>query len=310
MTPEGIDALIKELSAKEGFADYGAAIASPLEMDIARLRESIRDGFNGDMEYMARNIELRENPSLLLEGVKSVLCFLAPYKPLERQSDFYPRIASYAYGEDYHKIVRDKLYSICVSLKNLIPDVKYRVFCDSAPVMERAWAAKAGLGFIGKNTFLISKRHGLHTIIGVILLNKEVIYGSSVKEGCGSCRRCLEACPAGALLEERRLDARRCISYQTIESKVSRPEEGHSALNNCGWVFGCDICLEACPWSSKGGPSEWKEFSVLHHGESGGRITEITKEMWLRMDLEYFERWFSKSPLMRAGLIKIKNNML
>lgn len=310
MTPEGIDALIKELSAQEGFADYGAAIASPLEKDIARLRESIRDGFNGDMEYMARNIELRENPALLLEGVKSVLCFLAPYKPSERQSGIYPRIASYAYGEDYHKIVRDKLYSICTTLKSRIPDVKYRVFCDSAPVMERAWAAKAGLGFIGKNTFLISKRHGLYTIIGVILLNKEVIYGSSVKEGCGSCRRCLEACPTSALLEERRLDARRCISYQTIESRVDGSEEANSAPSDCGWVFGCDICLEACPWSSKGEPSEWKEFSVLQHGENGGRITEITKEMWFTMDQEYFDRWFSKSPLKRADLIKIKNNML
>lgn len=308
MTPEQTDTLIRELSLKEKFIGYGAARITTMKDDSLLLEESIGRSYNADMKYMARNLNLRENPSLLMEGTKSVLCFLAPYKPTESQSDNFPGVASYAYGRDYHKVIKDKLYRICFALKERIPDVKFRVFCDSAPLFERAWAARAGLGFIGKNTFLISKKHGLHTLLGIILLDREVVYGSAVSGGCGKCTRCLDACPAGAIVAPNKLDARRCISYQTIESAKAREYEEFPAEKG-KWIFGCDICLNACPWSSKGEPTDWDEFLPIRHGESKKRLTETTIEEWLSMDEEYFKRWFSDSPLMRAGLNKIKNNI-
>ena len=308
MTPEQADTLIRELSIKEGFVEYGAAKAQVLTEDISRLKQSLNKGYNADMKYMAGNLHLREDPSRLLEGAMSVLCFLAPYKPSTLQKKNFPLIASYAYGKDYHKIIKDKLYTICSELKERIPDLRYRVFCDSAPVLERAWASKAGLGFIGKNSFLISKKHGLHTLIGVILLDKEVVYGEHVSGGCGSCTKCIDTCPAGAIVSPKEIDSRRCISYQTIESGRMRSEEDFPA-SDTGWIFGCDICLNACPWSAKGDVTSWKEFSPLTHGEAEQSLTETSYEDWLSMDEEYFKKWFSNSPLMRAGLNKIKNNI-
>ncbi|MDD2490673.1 MAG: tRNA epoxyqueuosine(34) reductase QueG [Bacteroidales bacterium] len=308
MTPEQIDNLIRELSEKEGFADYGAASYDKLTKDRRVLEEHNQKGYSADMHYLKKNLNLREDPQLLLDGARSVLCFLAPYKPSLTQTGSFPLIASYAYGLDYHKIVKDKLYRICHSLKDKISDIKFRVFCDSAPVFERAWAVRAGLGFIGKNSFLISKKCGLHTIIGIVLLDREVLYGTPLKEACGKCTKCIDACPSGALVSPKNLDARRCISYMTIESKRVKSEEELQISKN-GWFFGCDICLNACPWSSKGSVTSWKEFTPLLHGSSRRIITETTKEEWLAMDYEYFEDWFSDSPLKRAGLNKIKDNI-
>lgn len=308
MTPEQIDNLVRKLSNKEGFVDYGAAKYEKLEDETHNLRNYVNLGYHADMQYLVKNISLREDPSLLLEGVKSILCFLAPYKPSLIQSESLPKIASYAYGTDYHKVVRDKLYNICNILKESIPDVKYRVFCDSAPLLERAWAARAGLGFIGKSTFLISKRYGLHTIIGVVLLDREVSYGEKGKDSCGTCTRCIDACPSGALVSPRMLDARRCISYQTIESPKMKLEEDYQ-VDKRNWIFGCDICLNACPWASKGEHTTWDSFKPLKHGQDERLITEISNEEWISMDEESFSKWFSDSPLMRAGLNKIKDNI-
>ena len=308
MTPLERDNIIRGLSAEEGFAEYGAAEICIMEAERAFLEESVSNGYNADMQYLAKNIHVRENPALLLDGAKSVLCFLAPYKPMIIQERSFPGIASYAYGLDYHKIIKDKLYKICASLRERESDLKYRVFCDSAPVFERAWGARAGLGFIGKNSFLISKKYGLHTLIGVILLNREVLYGERVREGCGGCSRCIDACPVNAIVSPRVIDSRRCISYQTIESLRVRSEEVFPASKG-EWIFGCDICLNACPWSSKGDTTSWESFSPLLHGESGNLITEISDESWLNMEDDYFNKWFKESPLMRAGLNKIKDNI-
>lgn len=310
MTPEQIDNLVRKLSKDEGFVDYGAARIEKLENETYNLKKYINLGYHADMQYLVKNISLREDPSLLLEGVKSILCFLAPYKPSLIQSESLPKIASYAYGTDYHKVVRDKLYYICNILKESIPNIKYRVFCDSAPLFERAWAVRAGLGFIGKNTFLISKKYGLHTIIGLVLLDREVVYGDKDKgkDSCGTCTRCIDACPSGALVSPRMLDARRCISYQTIESPKMKLEEDYQ-VDKRNWIFGCDICLNACPWASKGEHTTWDIFKPLKLYNEERFITEISNEEWISMDEEYFSKWFSDSPLMRAGLNKIKDNI-
>ena len=308
MTPLERDNIIRGLSAEEGFAEYGAAEICIMEAERAFLEESVSNGYNADMQYLAKNIHIRENPALLLDGAKSVLCFLAPYKPMIIQERSFPGIASYAYGLDYHKIIKDKLYKICASLRERESDLKYRVFCDSAPVFERAWGVRAGLGFIGKNSFLISKKHGLHTLIGVILINKEVLYGEIESEGCGACRRCIDACPVNAILSPKVIDSRRCISYQTIESRRMRHEEEFPASKG-EWMFGCDVCLNACPWSSRGEISSWECFQPLLHGEPGKFITETSDKIWLDMEDDYFNKWYKNSPLMRAGLNKIKENI-
>lgn len=308
MTPGQLHIIIKEEAAKHGFAAYGAARACKLDSDIARLENWLDKGFHAEMGYMARNITLREDPSLLLPGAKSVLCFLAPYKPEQYQKPEFPQIASYAYGVDYHKVIKDKLHLICKKIREHFPEMKARVFSDSAPVMERAWAAKAGLGFIGKSNFLISKKEGLHNLIGVIITDIETEYGEPVSNACGSCTRCIDSCPAGALTAPFSLDARKCISYQTIESGRMREEE-EQLIPPSDYIFGCDICLMACPWAGRGEQTGWEEFKPLKIENSGKLITDLTAEDWTEMDEESFKRDFSSSPMMRAGLEKIKNTI-
>lgn len=308
MTPGQLHIIIREEAAKYGFAAYGAARACKLDEDMVRLEKWLSRGFHADMGYMARNIQLREDPSLLLPGAKSVLCFLAPYKPAKYQDAELPQIAAYAYGEDYHKVIKDKLHLICKKIREYIPGMNARVFSDSAPVLERAWAAKAGLGFVGKSNFLISKTHGLHNLIGVIITDIETEYGEPVSNGCGSCTRCIESCPSGALTAPFSLDAGKCISYQTIESKKQREEE-ERLIPPSDYIFGCDICLKACPWSGRGEPTGWEEFKPLKIENSGRLITDLTTEEWEKMDRESFSTVFALSPLMRAGLEKIKNTI-
>lgn len=308
MTPGQLHIIIKEEAAKHGFAAYGAARAGKLDADITRLENWLDRGFHADMGYMARNISLREDPSLLLPGAKSVLCFLAPYKPAKYQDPALPQIASYAYGKDYHKIIKDKLHLICKEIREHFPGMNARVFSDSAPVLERAWAAKAGLGFIGKSNFLISKTHGLHNLIGVIITDIETEYGEPVSNACGSCTRCIESCPSGALMAPFSLDAGKCISYQTIESKRGREEE-EKLIPPSDYIFGCDICLKACPWAGRGEQTGWEEFKPLKIENSGRPVTELTADEWREMDEDGFRRDFASSPLMRAGLEKIKNTI-
>ena len=308
MNGEELYEAISALSLKAGFVDFGAAPVEKLTVDRLNLEEYLSEGHNAGMEYMAKNMSLREDPRLLLEGAKSILCFLAPYKPLVPQEQSLPQIASYAYGKDYHRVIKDKLYGITQEIKKLIPDAKSRVFTDSAPVFERAWAARAGLGFIGKNTFLISRNYGLHTLIGIIILDQEIKYGGAIKPGCGKCTKCLDSCPTGAISRPFRVDARKCISYQTIESKSEyAQEEFRIDLNNS--IFGCDICMRACPWSNKGEPGLWQEFMPPILDKYSKRLTELTAEDWNGMDEDTFNFYFSDSPLSRAGLKKIKSGL-
>lgn len=301
--------LIETCSKEQGFLDYGAAPYRKMLPEAERIENYIEKSFDAGMDYMKRNLDLRRDPELLMKGTKSIMCFLAPYKPEYEQQEGVPKIATYAYGADYHKVVKDKLYLIVEKMRTLLPDLKARVFVDSAPVMEREWAREAGLGFIGRNNFLISKKYGLHTFIGIILVSETLKYSENVvSNGCGKCNSCIDTCPTGALAEPFCLDARKCISYQTIESKVNHGSE-EFVIDHRNWIFGCDICLNACPWSQKGETTGWKEFNPLFSKIYNKSILSFTKEEWKSIDSESFSEIFENSPLKRAGIIKIHNNL-
>ena len=308
MCNEELHNYILNLSEETGFVAYGAVKVQKLTEERGYLESYIKDSCHATMGYLARNLDLREDPSLLFEGAKSILVFLFSYKPVQRSIKGLPAIASYAFGLDYHIFIKERLKLLAEKIKVHRPQMKYRVFTDSAPVFERALAKLAGLGFIGKNTFLISKTAGVHTLIGTIFINEEVLYNEPVvKEGCGNCTKCIDACPTGALSSPFRLDSRRCISYQTIESK---PEESDQLLpiERGEYIFGCDICLNACPWSSRGGETTLNEFTPLKD-PLGRSILSYTPEDWINLGEEQFRDIFSCSPLLRTGLRKIKMNV-
>ena len=245
------------------------------------------------MEYLARNVEKRFDPALLVPGAESVLCFLAPYGPASGG------VAGFAQGVDYHKIVKDRLYAVIQDLKEQFPSFVGRPFVDSAPVLERYWAVRAGLGFIGQNNFFISPEYGLRTIIGVIVCNipgeRFVPHAPLPVTECGACGACQRACPSGALYAPFRLDARKCISYQTIESKepvTTSLEARH------GWRFGCEECMHACPWDK---PLEPLPEFETHRAE----IEAMKPDDWAGLSEEEFERRFADSGLMRAGYGKL-----
>ena len=309
MNIEELHSKIESLTGELGFLEYGAAPYRKMLPETDRLRLSLSKSYNAGMDYMARNIELRADPELLLKGTKSVMCFLASYKPEFEQKEGVPKIAAYAYGEDYHKVIKDKLYIIIERMRPLLPKMKARVFVDSAPVLEREWAKEAGLGFIGKNNFLISKKFGIHTFIGTILIDKELKYSNAtIKNGCGNCNSCIEACPTGALAGPFCLDARKCISYQTIESKeFHNSEEFQINLNNS--IFGCDICMKACPWSNKGESTKWDQFKPIFSKLHNKSIIDFEREDWKTLGGEDFLQIFNNSPLKRAGISKIQDNL-
>jgi len=309
MTTLCIDELLLRWAEELGFADCGVAKAGLMTDAMRNFRESLDKGFHGDMAYLEKNLEIREDPSLLLPGVKSVICLLAPYRQSEKQQPGCPAVASYAWGEDYHDVIKKKLREIVRRMKIEIPELEARVFTDSAPLLERLWAREAGLGFIGKNGLLISKKHGVHNLIGIILVNVEMKYSESiVRDGCGKCSQCLDGCPTGALTAPYIMDARRCISYQTIESKRMYEEEEFKVTHSC-YIFGCDACIEACPWANRGSFTTWPGFSPLYSSVHGKKTIEFSPEEWAGLCEDDFKEIFKNSPLKRAGISKIKNNL-
>ena len=287
--------LIKIDKHKYGFLDFGAArvekVSEDRQGDFGRFLE---EGRHADMAYLARNVEKRFDPAQLVPGAESVLCFLAPYGRAGGG------VAGFAQGVDYHKVVKDRLYAVILDLKAQFPAFEGRPFVDSAPVLERYWAVKAGLGFIGQNNFFISPEFGLRTIIGVILCNipadRFAPHAPLPVTECGACGACLRACPSGALRAPFDLDARKCISYLTIESHepVDIPLAERS-----GWRFGCEECMRACPWDKPLQPLP--EFET-HRAD----IAAMTEEGWEALSEEEFEKRFADSGLRRAGLDHLK----
>ena len=277
------------------FDAWGVARIESIEEEIARLNEWTSHDYHGEMQYMTRNIELRANPCELLPEARSMIMVLMNYYPREWQSDSQPRIAAYAYGNDYHHIVKSKLTLLADEINKVSPH-KYAVFCDSAPVMERAWAARAGLGWIGKNGMLVNPKLGTFTFIGTLITTLELEPNTPMANRCGRCRKCIEACPTKAILENKTIDARRCLSYQTIEKRGDMDDELVDLAGNT--LYGCDRCQLACPWN---------RFAKPHNHIELNPIEGIFELDWSTMSRSEFNKRLKFSPMQRAGLKKIKS---
>ncbi len=313
---------ITELAGRLGFAAVGCAKAEALGIEADRYEAAGSNGCFASMGYLERNTDKRRDPRLLVPGAESVLVFLAPFgdnapkKPRGESGETSLRVSEFALGLDYHKVIKDKLYLIAKLIKdsykergsegdcapgNILEEPVCRVFTDSAPVMERAWAVRAGLGFIGKNNFLISPECGIKNFIGVIVTSAIFPYyretdikrQAILDRGCGNCTRCIEACSQHALCAPYTLDASKCLSYKTIESRSLAEEV------NRNWIFGCDDCMNACPWNSRN-RSGWKEFSSLRT-----LVESTTPDFWEALEESDFMTLFKDSPLLRAGRKKI-----
>jgi epoxyqueuosine reductase len=294
---------IKAEALRLGFTDCGFSRAEALPEDATRLKEWLDQGHHARMGYMANHFEKRTDPTLLVEGAKSVISLLYNYytDKSQKYSDA-PVLSKYAYGKDYHFVMKEKMNLLFDFIQSEFGQVEGRVFVDSAPVLDRAWAQKAGLGWIGKNSNLISRKAGSFVFIGELITNLELDY-NQVPEGdfCGSCTRCIEACPTDAILTNRTLDAGLCISYQTIENKGTIDGELEGKLANR--FFGCDICQDVCPWNRQ----------AVNHGEpefepSPG-VLGLNREEWENLDRETYTLLFKGSAVKRAGYPKIKETI-
>lgn len=256
---------------------------------------------HGQMGYMANHFDMRLDPTLLVPGAKSVVSLMLNYYPKEHQPEGIPKISKYAYGEDYHKVIKRKLKEFINTLKERIGDVNGRAFVDSAPVLDRAWAKNSGLGWIGKNGNLINKGAGSFFFLAELIIDLELEYDGPVKDYCGSCTRCIDACPTGAIVEPMVVDGSRCISYYTIELRDAIPNSEKGKFDN--WAFGCDICQDVCPWNRFSKPTTIAEFSPNAEG------LNMTENNWEEITEEVFGRVFTKSALKRAGFNGIKKNI-
>lgn len=298
---------IETLSAELGFVDFGVAQVRELSQDKQFYITSMNSGFFTYMGYLQRNLDKRFNPAQLVEGAQSVLVFLAPYSLPQKECLSKKGIAEYALGEDYHKVIKDKLFVVMEHIKKSYPNFSGRAFTDSAPILERAWGVKAGLGFIGQNNFLISPSSGIKNLIGVIVANvplpdKFSLFPSlqekieKAKNGCKTCNKCLQTCKNGSLKAPYTLDARKCTSYLTIESKEMKEQMKNEGIENFwGWYYGCDMCLDVCPWNGKN-KEGWEEFrSNLE------LLKNADYSWWSNLSDEEFKEIFKDSPLLRGG---------
>lgn len=286
-----------------GFDQCGIAKAAPLDEDARRLEKWLQHGFHGEMHYMSNHFELRVDPTKLVPGAKSVITMLYNYFPEETQNSSAPKVAKYAYGEDYHLIIREKLKIFLQSIREKLGNIEGRGFVDSAPVLERSWAQKSGLGWIGKNGNLINKKMGSFFFIATLITDLELEPDiPHAKDYCGTCSKCVDACPTEAILINKTIDASKCISYFTIELKSKDfPEDLSSKSEN--WIFGCDICQDVCPWNRFSTPHQQPELQPLKE------LMQFDIEDWLHLDEERFKIIFKQSPLKRSGFEGIKRNL-
>ena len=292
---------IKNKSIELGFISCGISKSGFLENEIGRFESWLKNNYHGKMSYMERNFDKRMDTTKLVSGSKSVISLLFNYYPSKEINNDSFKISKYAYGKDYHFIIKDKLKSLLSSMRNEIGEIDGRVFVDSAPIMEKAWAKKSGLGWVGKNTNLISKKTGSFFFIAEIIVDLELEYDGEVTDHCGSCTACLDACPTDALYEPYKIDASKCISYFTIELKDQFPNDLKKDFND--WIFGCDICQDVCPWNKFSIPN--KEPLLNPKNE----INQYSKKDWLELTDEVFKVVFKETPLERTKFKGLKRNI-
>lgn len=303
MNIEKNTAIVKETARVLGFDFCGISKAQFLSDDAKRLETWLNKGMHGSMQYMENYFDLRTDPAKLVPGARSVITLLINYFPEKTRQDETIKISKYAYGKDYHDIIREKLNHFFFLLREKIGDIHGRGFVDSAPVLERSWAQKSGLGWIGKNGNLINKEAGSFFFIASLITDLELLPDEAgVKDYCGTCTRCIDDCPTEAILPDKIVDGSKCISYFTIELKDALiPEKMKGKFDN--WMFGCDVCQDVCPWNSFAKPATAGHFTPLPE------ILNFTAEDWNEMTEEQFKVIFKNSPLKRTKFSGIKRNL-
>ena len=291
--------LIKEEAKRLGFLSCGISKAGFLEEEAPRLESWLNKNRHGQMSYMENHFDKRLNPTLLVDDAKSVVSLLLNYYPSEFQNTNSYKISKYAYGEDYHFVIKDKLKELLHFIKTEIGEVYGRAFVDSAPVLDKAWAAKSGLGWIGKNANLITQKVGSFYFIAELIIDLELEYDYAATDHCGSCTACIDACPTEAIVAPYEVDGSKCISYFTIELKDNLPQEMKGKFND--WMFGCDVCQDVCPWNRFSKPHDEPLF------ETNSNILNFSKSDWEEITLDTFQKVFKNSAVKRTkyeGLLR------
>jgi epoxyqueuosine reductase len=294
--------LIKSLAKELGFSFCGISKAEFLKEEAPRLEEWLKRSYQGKMSYLENHFDKRLDPTLLVSGAKSVVSLLYNYYPkkdLTAESEL--KIAKYAYGEDYHFVVKEKLKEFLDRITDSVGEINGRAFVDSAPVMERAWAQRSGLGWIGKNSLLLNKQAGSFFFLAELIIDLELEYDNPTKDYCGTCTACIDACPTDAITEPYVVDGSKCISYFTIELREQIPQEVKGKFEN--WIFGCDICQDVCPWNRFASPNEEARF------QPSAELKSMTRADWQDVTEDVFKKLFSNSAVKRAKLEGLKRNI-
>lgn len=292
---------IKEEAKRLGFISCGISKAGFLEQEAPRLENWLKNNRNGQMAYMENHFDKRLDPTLLVDDGKSVISLLLNYYPDSIQNDESFKISKYAYGQDYHFVIKDKLKEFLHSIQANIGEVSGRAFVDSAPVLDKAWAAKSGLGWIGKNSNLITQKVGSFYFIAELIIDLELEYDYAVTDHCGSCTACIDACPTQAIVAPYIVDGSKCISYYTIELKENLPEEMKGKFDE--WMFGCDTCQDVCPWNRFSKPHSEPLFNPNQD------LLSFTKKDWIEITEETFRTVFKNSPIKRTKFDGLKRNI-
>ncbi len=295
--------IIKHTALNLGFSYCGIAKAQVLNDDARRLEQWLNKGMHGKMQYMENYFDLRIDPSKLVPGAKSVITLMMNYFPAAHQQSNVPKIAKYAYGNDYHEVIREKLKALIIQIKQEAGDINGRGFVDSAPVLERAWAQKSGLGWIGKNGNLINKQSGSFFFIATLIVDIELECDAPfAKDYCGSCTKCIDHCPTDAILPNKVIDGSKCISYFTIELKDALiPDSMNGKFDN--WMFGCDTCQDVCPWNRFSKPTDEINFNPIP------AVLNFSSNDWEELTEESFKQLFKHSPIKRSKYAGIKRNL-
>ena len=293
--------LIKAEAKRLGFLSCGISKAGFLEEEAPRLENWLNQNHHGEMKYMANHFDKRLNPTLLVDDAKSVISLLLNYYPSEIQNTGSYKISKYAYGQDYHFVIKEKLKELLQTIQTEIGEVSGRAFVDSAPVLDKAWAAKSGLGWIGKNSNLLTQQVGSFYFIAELVVDLDLEYDYATTDHCGTCTACIDACPTEAIVSPYVVDGSKCISYFTIELKENIPQEMKGKMDD--WIFGCDVCQDVCPWN---------RFSKSHNEplfNPNPELLSMTKKDWEEITEETFKKVFKNSAVKRTKLDGLKRNI-
>ncbi|HNP68475.1 MAG TPA: tRNA epoxyqueuosine(34) reductase QueG [Aequorivita sp.] len=294
-------AKIKSEAKRLGFLSCGISKAEFLEEEAPRLENWLKKNMHGEMAYMENHFDKRLDPTLLVPDSKSVISLILNYFPSETQTSETYKISKYAYGTDYHFIIKDKLKQLMDFISEEIGEVQGRAFVDSAPVLDKAWAAKSGLGWIGKHSNLLTKQLGSFYFIAELIIDLDLEYDTPVTDHCGSCTACIDACPTNAIVADRVVDGSKCISYYTIELKNEIPTSEKGKFED--WMFGCDICQDVCPWNRFSKPNNEPLFNP--HPE----LLSMTKKDWEEITEDVFQKLFKKSAVKRTKFLGLERNI-